>query len=292
MLDVEKSIEAFRRLDEWTQDRDRAPLELLNATLVLGKDGDWLKDALPPVSQALREAIERCAGEAGDTEHFAGDVVVWLELSRVPGDVAARARELRTSAATAILNAGRIEQAERVLRSVQPGDMLLDALYMEKSGRPAAAATLYERAGSIGDASRVRTDVVKDRFQQFERRGSIASSSIHRLSADERRLVRAARRAVACPSCGAGQQCMGSGGRPNSDSHVDRRRQAGSLSFARIAASPDVADAAASGTRDQRVSSDDERRLIREARRTVRLPSMRRGCRAPVRDAQRHSLRG
>ena len=168
----------------------------------------------------------------------------------------------------------RIEQAERVIRSVQPRDMLLDALYMEKSGRPAAAATLYERAGSIGDASRVRTDVVKDRFQQLERRGSIASSSIHRLSADERRLVRAARRAVACPSCGAGfgQQCMGSGGRPNSDSHADRRRLAGSLSFARIAASPDVADAAASGTRDQRVSSDDERRLIREARRTVACP--------------------
>ena len=273
-LGVEKAVEAFRRLDEWTQDHDRAPLELLNATLALGKDGDWLKDALPPVSQALREAIERCAGEAGDAEHFAGDVVGWLELSGYRGDVAARARELRTSAATALLNAGRIEQAERVIRSVQPGDMLLDALYMEKSGRPAAAATLYERAGSIGDASRVRTDVVRDRFQQFERRGSIASSSIHRLSADERRLVRAARRAVACPSCGAGvgQQCMGSGGRPNSDSHVDRRRLAGSLSFARIAASPDIANAAASGARDQRPSSEDERRLIRAARRAVACP--------------------
>ena len=273
-LGVEKAVEAFRRLDEWTQDHDRAPLELLNATLALGKDGDWLKDALPPVSQALREAIERCAGEAGDAEHFAGDVVGWLELSGYRGDVAARARELRTSAATALLNAGRIEQAERVIRSVQPGDMLLDALYMEKSGRPAAAATLYERAGSIGDASRVRTDVVRDRFQQFERRGNIASSSIHRLSADERRLVRAARRAVACPSCGAGvsQQCMGSGGRPNSDSHVDRRRLAGSLSFARIAASPDIANAAASGARDQRPSSDDEWRLIRAARRAVACP--------------------
>ncbi len=274
MLDVEKSVEAFRRLDEWTQDRDRAPLELLNATLALGKDGDWLKAALPPVSQAFREAIERCAGEAGDAEHFTGDVVGWLELSGYRGDVAARARELRTIAATALLNAGRIERAERVIRSVQPGDMHLDALYMEKSGRPEAAATLYERAGSLGDANRVRTGVVRDRFQQFERRGNIASSSIHRLSADERRLVRAARRAVACPSCGAGvgQQCVGSGGRPNSDSHVDRRRLAGSMSFERIAASPDVANTAASGTRDQRPSSDDELRLVRAARRAVACP--------------------
>ena len=160
----------------------------------------------------------------------------WLGLCGYRGDVVPRASELRTRAATALLNAGRIEQGERVVRSVQPGDMHLNALFMEKSGRTEEAATLYERAGSIADARRVRTDVVRDRFQQFERRGGIASSNIHRLSSDERRLVRAARRAVTCPSCGSevGRQCMGSGGRSNSDSRVERRQRAGNLSFEQL----------------------------------------------------------
>ena len=86
LLGVEKSVEAFRRLDEWTLDRKRSPLGLLNVTLALGKYGDWLRDALPPVSQALRDSIERCAGAAGcDAEHFAGDVEGWLEMCGIPG---------------------------------------------------------------------------------------------------------------------------------------------------------------------------------------------------------------
>ena len=276
LLGVEKSVEAFRRLDEWTQDHEKAPLELLDVTLELGEDGDWLKDALPPVSQAIRESIERCAGRTGDAEHFAGDVEGWLELCGFRGDAAARGRELRTRAATTLLDTGRIEQAERVIRSVQPGDMHLNALYMEKSGRLEAAATLYERSGSSADANRVRSDVVRDQFHRFERRGGIASSNINLLSGDERRLVRAVRRAVACPSCGAevGQQCMGSGGYPYTDSHAERRRLAGSLSFEQIAASPDIASAAvaASGTRDPRPSSGDEWRRERAARRAVACP--------------------
>ena len=198
----------------------------------------------------------------------------WLELSGYRDDVAARARELRTRAATALLDAGRVVQAERVIRNVQPEDMRLNALYMEKIGRLEAAATLYERAGSSADANRVRTSVVRDRFRRFERRGDIASSNIHRLSADERRLVRAARRAVACPSCGAevSQPCMGSGGSPYSDSHVERRRLAGSLSFEQIAASQPVANAATAGTRDPGPSSGDEWRRERAARRAVACP--------------------
>ena len=275
LMGGEEFAEAFRRLDEWTRDRESAPFGLLNATLTLGRDGDWLKDTLPPVSQTVRESIERCAGDAGDAEHFTGDVEGWLELSGHQGDVAARARELRTRAATALLDAGRVVQAERVIRNVQPEDMRLNALYLEKSGRLAAAAALYGQAGSSADANRVRADVVRDRFRRFERRGDIASSNIHRLSADERRLVRAARRAVACPSCGAkvSQPCMGSGGHPYSDSHADRRRLAGSLSFEQIVASQPVADAAAaSGARDLRPSSGDEWLRERAARRAVACP--------------------
>ena len=270
----EEFAEAFRRLDEWMQNRGSAPFGLLNATLTLGRDGDWLKDALPPVSQTVRESIERYAGETDEAQHFTGDVEGWLGLSGHRGDVVARARGLRTLAATALLDAGRIEQAERVVRSVQPGDMHLNALLLEKSGRLEEATTLYERAGSSADASRVRTNVVRDRFRRFERRGDIASSDIYRLSGDERRLVRAARRTVACPSCGSGvgQQCMGSGGSPYSDSHVDRRRLAGSLSFEQIAASQAVADAAAAGTRGPRPSSGEEWRRELVARRAVACP--------------------
>ena len=128
--------------------------------------------------------------------HFAGDVDGWLEFSGYQGDLEARARDLPSRAAIALLDVGRVEQAERVIRNVRSADMLLNALYIEKCGRTEEAASLNERAGSSGDANRVRADVLKDRFQRFERRGSIASSNICRLSSDEGRLIRAAPRAV------------------------------------------------------------------------------------------------
>ena len=92
LLGGERPVEAFRRLDEWTQDREGSPLRLLDVTLALGRDGDWLRDALPPVSQAVRESIERCAGEADEAEHFNGEVEGWLELSMYQGDCAPRRR--------------------------------------------------------------------------------------------------------------------------------------------------------------------------------------------------------
>lgn len=229
-LDERESAEAFRRLDEWTQDRESSALGLLNATLALGEYGDWLKEALPTISQAVRESVERCADSVDEAEHFGGNVEGWLALSGFRGDVAPRSRELRIRAATALLS----------------------------------------------DASRVRTDIVRGQFQRFERRGGIASSNMYRLSSDERRLIRAARRAVACPSCGAGveRECMGSGGRSNSDSHVERRRLAGNLSFERIAESQAVVNTAASlsGARYARPSSPDGPRRELEARRIVACP--------------------
>ena len=276
LMGGETSVDAFSRLDEWTQDRQSSPLRLLDAALSLDADGDWLTDALPSVSQAVRDSIERCAADVVEAEHFAGDVEGWLELSGYRGDFKGRARDLRSRAATALLQAGRVEQAERVIRNVRPEDMLLNALYMEKRGRMEEAATLYERVGSSPDANRVRADALRDLFQQFARRGGIASSNIYRLSSDERRLIRAARRAVPCPSCGAevGPQCMGSGGSPNSDSHVERRRLSASLSFEYLAASPAVMEAAAalSGPGDAQRPSDNELRQERVARRAVSCP--------------------
>ena len=45
---------------------------LLDAALSLEADEDWLRDALPPVSQAVRDSIERCAADVVEAEHFAG----------------------------------------------------------------------------------------------------------------------------------------------------------------------------------------------------------------------------
>ena len=165
---------------------------------------------------------------------------------------------------------------ERVIGNVQPEDMRLNALYLEKSGRLEAGGDAL-RAGRI---DRGRQSGQGGVSLETGSGGSSGEETLprriyYRLSADERRLVRAARRAVACPSCGAevSQPCMGSGGHPYSDSHADRRRLAGNLSFEQIVASQPVADAAAAtGARDLRPSSGDEWLRERAARRAVACP--------------------
>ncbi len=49
--------------DTWTQARETAPFALLDATLALDSDGSWLRQALSPVGQRLRDAVETFAGE-------------------------------------------------------------------------------------------------------------------------------------------------------------------------------------------------------------------------------------
>ena len=55
--------QALHALDAWTQAPRTAPFALLDATLALDSDGSWLRQALPPVAQRLRDAVETFAGD-------------------------------------------------------------------------------------------------------------------------------------------------------------------------------------------------------------------------------------
>ena len=48
-------------------------------------DGSWLRQALPPVAQRLRDAVERFADEPAAAGAYAGNVEGWLQLTRVCG---------------------------------------------------------------------------------------------------------------------------------------------------------------------------------------------------------------
>ena len=61
-------LAAFDELESWSVSPSRAtspPFGLLNATLSLGNQGEWLRAAIPPVQQTLRSAIEHHASNAG-----------------------------------------------------------------------------------------------------------------------------------------------------------------------------------------------------------------------------------
>ena len=90
--------QALRALDAWTLARETAPFALLDATLALESDGSWLRQALPPVAQRLRGAIETFADEPAEASAYAGDIEGWLALTGYAGDAAATARVLRCRA--------------------------------------------------------------------------------------------------------------------------------------------------------------------------------------------------
>ena len=194
----ERFGEAFRRLDEWTIERTTAPFALLDATLSTESGGTWMKDALTPVLQTIRESIERYSSDADVASSFAGDVEGWLRVVAYSDDIGEKAERLRANAASALLSTGNIELAEPILEKLQdeharkllidganamlgsgdiekagpiiarvrPEDLLLSALYNEKLERWEDASELYERAGAIADAKRVREIGVRTHFDR------------------------------------------------------------------------------------------------------------------------------
>ena len=86
---------AFEALDAWTQAPQTPPFALLDTTLGLDADGSWVRRALPPVAQRLRDAVETFADEPAAAGAYAGDVEGWLQLTGYAGDAAAKARALR-----------------------------------------------------------------------------------------------------------------------------------------------------------------------------------------------------
>ena len=146
--------QAFRELDAWSVERETAPFALLDATLALGREGSWLRQALPPVSQGLRDAVETFSTAPGAAGAFAGDVEGWLDLTGYAGDAAARARALRCGAADALVDAGETLAAERVLLVVKPPDPARLGRLREAEGRLEEAAETFETADMPADALR------------------------------------------------------------------------------------------------------------------------------------------
>ena len=77
--------QALHALDAWRQAPQSAPFALLDATLALDSDGSWLRQALPPVAQRLRDAVEAFAGQPAEAAAYAGDVANWLQSDRLRG---------------------------------------------------------------------------------------------------------------------------------------------------------------------------------------------------------------
>ncbi len=91
----DRYAQALHALDAWTRAPQTAPFALLDATLALDSDGSWLRQALPPVAQRLRHAVETFASDTTAAAAYAGDVEGWLQLTGYAGDAAATARVLR-----------------------------------------------------------------------------------------------------------------------------------------------------------------------------------------------------
>lgn len=148
--------QALEELEVWSESADRgatAPFGLLNATLALGDQGDWLRSALPPVAQTLRRAVEDQAFAPREAKHYDGNVEGWLQVTAFPGDIPREARRLRMTAVEALMEHD-AESADRVLTKIVPEETSLMARVREAQGRFEEAAQAFERAGMPTDALR------------------------------------------------------------------------------------------------------------------------------------------
>ena len=159
----------LRELAIWSVDRSAAPFRLLESARTLDAlqhpGGDWLRPALLPAAQALREGLDAGTADPESAAWFAdAEVEAWLRLTGYTGDAAARARELRGKAFDTLLKAAanekgaarrkRLGRAEALLATIDPDLPRLGRL-REAQGRPEDAAAAYERAGARKDVLRV-----------------------------------------------------------------------------------------------------------------------------------------
>lgn len=99
------------------------PFALLDATLPLDSDGSWLWQALPPVAQRLRDAVETFASDMTAAAAYAGDVEGWRKLTGYAGDAGATARALRCQAPDTLTDGGETLAAAQILAAVEPPDL-------------------------------------------------------------------------------------------------------------------------------------------------------------------------
>ena len=157
-------------LGVWSAARNGPPFALLEAARSLGEVAgpgeDWVRPALLPAAQALREGLHTGAADPAQAGEFAdGDVEAWLRLTGYSGDAAARARVLRVRAFDTLLKAAGAdtpaatrrkhrEQAGAVLDAIAPDPLRLGRL-REAQGRTEGAAAAYDQAGAPKDVLRV-----------------------------------------------------------------------------------------------------------------------------------------
>ncbi len=161
--------QTIRELAIWSVDRSALPFRLLESARTLDRlqrpGGDWLRPALLPAAQALREGLDAGAADPESAAWFAdAEVEAWLRMTGYTGDAAARARVLRSKAFDTLLKAAanekgaarrkRLGWAEALLETIAPDPPRLGRL-REAQGRPEDAAAAYERAGAHKDVLRV-----------------------------------------------------------------------------------------------------------------------------------------
>ena len=160
---------ALRELADWSLDRSAPPFGLLERARTLERlqqpGGDWLRPALLPAAQALREGLSAGAADPESAAWFADtEVEAWLRLTGFTGDAPARARALRSKAFDTLLKAAqsekrparreRLAQADALLATIAP-DLLRLGRLREAQQRPEDAADAYERGGAHQDVLRV-----------------------------------------------------------------------------------------------------------------------------------------
>ena len=159
----------LRELVAWSVDRSVPPFALLERALALERlqrpGGDWLRPALLPAAQALREGLNAGAADPESAEWLAETgVEAWLQLTGYTGDAPAGARVLRSKAFDTLLKAAasergparrkRLGRAEALLATITP-DLLRLGRLREAQARPEDAAAAYERAGAHKDVLRI-----------------------------------------------------------------------------------------------------------------------------------------
>lgn len=146
---------AFERLETWCRQKASGLFPLLDAVVELGREGEWLRDALVPVTQSLRAELEASAARPAYAPRFAGDVEGWLQATGFTGDVVTgEARRLRCKATDTLIERGEAQEAAGVHARIVPEDHLLTGRLREKQQQFIEAAKAFERAGAGSEAYR------------------------------------------------------------------------------------------------------------------------------------------
>ncbi len=136
----DRYAQALHALDAWTQAPRTAQFALLDATLTLDSDGSWLRQALPPVAQRLRDAVQTSPATRPRPPPTQTTSRADCRLTGYAGDAAATARALRCRAVDSLTDGGETLAAARVLVAVKPPDLARTRRASEGCGKCRAAS--------------------------------------------------------------------------------------------------------------------------------------------------------